>query len=126
MRQYRETSASALARQTIKDIEQILDDNEYQKDSKFAFLFRQRLKKYKNHSKSTTNSLKIDNNESSESSEFITEDDKNLEDSQSENESVNNQDSENFENYSSSDYELSQDPSGVGLTINDRFLWILL
>jgi len=37
-RQYRETLASVLARQTIKNIEQILDDNEYQEDSEFTFL----------------------------------------------------------------------------------------
>jgi len=38
VRQYEETLTLTLARQTIKDIEQILDDNEYQEDSKFAFL----------------------------------------------------------------------------------------
>ena len=107
-RQYRETLASVLARQTIKDIEQILDDDKYQEDFEFAFLPWQRLRKYKNCLKSTTNSPKIDNDESSKSSEFTMEDNKNLKNSQSENESVNSQDSENFENYSPSDYESFQ------------------
>ncbi len=38
VRQYEETLALTLARQTIKDIEQILNDNKYQEDSEFAFL----------------------------------------------------------------------------------------
>ena len=36
--QYGETSASASARQIIKDIKQILDNDEYQEDFEFAFL----------------------------------------------------------------------------------------
>ncbi len=89
MRQYGETSVSASVRQTIKNIEQILDDDEYQEDSEFAFLFRQCLRKYKNHLKSVTNNSEIDNDESFKSSEFTTEDDENSKDSQNENESVN-------------------------------------
>ena len=81
MRQYGETSVSASVRQTIKNIEQILDDDEYQEDSEFAFLPRQRLRKYKNHLKSVTNSLEINNDESSESSEFTIKNDENSEDS---------------------------------------------
>ncbi len=69
--------------------------------------------------KSVTNSPEIDNDESFKSSEFTTENDENLKDSQSENKSVNSQDSENFEDYSPFDYELSQDSPSIGLTIDD-------
>jgi len=49
-------------------------------------------------------------------------DDKNSENSQSGNKSVNNQNSENFEDYLLPNYKLSQDLPGIGLTINDQFL----
>ncbi len=39
-KQYEKTSVLALARQTIKNIKQILNDDEYQEDSEFAFLSR--------------------------------------------------------------------------------------
>ncbi len=72
--------------------------------------------------KSITNYSEIDNNESSESSEFTMKDNENLKDFQSENEFVNNQDSENFKNYLPSNYELSQNLLGVESTINRRQL----
>ncbi len=122
MKQYEKTLALASVRQTIKDIKQILDDDKYQEDSKFAFLPWQCLRKYKNYSKFVTNSPEIDNNEFFKFSEFTMKDNENSEDSQNKNKSVNSQDSENFEDYSPFDYELSQDSLDIGLIINDQFL----
>jgi len=126
--QYEEVSTSALMIRRIIEL-QISDDDEYQEDSEFTFLPRQRLRRYKNRPKSDTNfpndDPRINDDESSESfksSEFTTEEDDNSHDSQSGNETSNGEESETFEDYSPPDYEPSQDPPGIGSMIDGRFL----
>ena len=80
--QFRESSTSALNRQTIEAIQRMLDEDDYQEDSEqlpnvddeyqeaeFTYLPRQRVRKYKNRSKSDTNlpddDSKIDDDKSS-------------------------------------------------------------
>ncbi len=120
---------NTLGQRTIETFERITnDDDEYQKDSKFSFLPRWHVRKYKNHPKSIIKSfddnpkLKANNTfKSSESFEFTDEDIySNV--SQGRNELDDNEDSEIFEDYSPSGYDDKPDLLGSELTINDRFL----
>ncbi len=101
-------------------------------DSEFSVLPWRRVRKYKNHPKSITKpsddnpKLEADNtSESSESSEF-TDEDIYSDVSQSKNESDDNENSEIFEDYSPPGYDDEPVLPGSELTIDDRFLWILL
>jgi len=115
--------------QPTEIVEQTSDD-ESQEDFEYNLLSRQRVKNYKNRQESSTNihdnDSKIDDDNSSESSGYTTEEDINSDnDPQSESESDDIDHSDNFEDYSPPDYEPFQNPT-VSETFDDRFLWILL
>lgn len=135
-----EGSASASARRTIESIReetisQESDDDEYQDDDEFSFLFRQRIRKNANiptildDGDDGNDDFDPDDDKSSESSEFTTEEDMRSESSESSESTNYDEIAEIFEDYSPPDYDDYDDepyqPSLSGSNDN-RFLWILI